>query len=146
MESFLILILLILGLILVLGQNLRFSVLLMMNVFFLIFLRPMPKVIRCQMDPPRLPLPQNDRHRKEFSVHRRRKIFNRAASSEFFTKNLVWKLSMILSRSWITEMISGMPVLDPPTFKGQLIRTFFGTSVRRFLLLRRRRLPEVYRQ
>ena len=146
MEGFLTLILLFLGLILVLGQNLRLSVVLMMNVFFPIFLRQMPKVIRRQMDPPRLPLPQYDRHRKESSVHERRKIFNRAANSEFFMKNLVWKLSMILSRSWITKTISGMPVLDPATFKEQLIRTFFETSVRRFFLPRQRRLPEFFRQ
>ena len=146
MEGFPTLILLILGLILVLGHNLRLSVVLMMNVFFPIFLRQMLKVIRRQVDPPRLPLPQYDRHRKESSVHRLRKILNRAANSEFFTKNLVCKLSMILSRSWITKMISGMPVLDPPTFKRQLIRTFFETSVRRFFLLRRKRLPEFFRQ
>ena len=79
-------ILLIPGLILVLGQNLRLSVVLMNNVFFPIFLRHMPKVIRCQMDPPRLPLPQYDRHPKEYSVHGRRKISNCAANSEFFMK------------------------------------------------------------
>ena len=84
MESFLTLILLILVLIPVLGLNLRLSVVLMMNLFFLIFVRQIPKVIQRQMDPPRLPLPQYDRHRKESSVHGRRKILNRAANSEFF--------------------------------------------------------------
>ena len=64
----------------------------------------------------------------------------------FFTKNLLWKLSMILSRGLITKMISEMPPLDPPTFKRQLIRTFFEPSVRRFFLLRWRRLPEIFRQ
>ena len=93
MESFLTLILLILVLILVLGLNLRLSVVLMMNLFFLIFVRQIPKVIERQMDPPRLPLPQYDRHRKESSVHGRRKNLNRAANSEFFMKNPVWKLS-----------------------------------------------------
>ena len=44
MESFLTLILLILVLILVLGLNLRLSVVLMMNLFFLIFVRQIPKV------------------------------------------------------------------------------------------------------
>ena len=53
---------------------------------------------------------------------------------------------MILSRSWITKMISGMLVLDPPTFKRQLIQTFFETYVRNFFLPRRRRLPEFFRQ
>ena len=145
MEGFLTLILLILELILVLGQNLRLSVVLMKNVFFPIFLCQMPKVIRRQMDPPRLPPPQYDRHRKESSVHGRRKISNRAANSEFFTKNLVWKLSMTLLRSWITKMISGMPVIDPSTFKRQLILIFFETFVRRFFLPRRRRLSECFR-
>ena len=93
MESFLTLILLILVLILVLGLNLRLSVVLMMNLFFLIFVRQIPKVIQRPMDPPRLPLPQYDRHRKESSVHGRRKIRNRAANSEFFMKNPLWKLS-----------------------------------------------------
>ena len=46
MESFLTLILLILVLILVLGLNLRLSVVLMMNLFFLIFVRQIPKVIQ----------------------------------------------------------------------------------------------------
>ena len=55
-------ILLMLGLIIVFGQNLTLSILLMMNVLFPIFLRQMPEVIRRQMDPPRLPLPQYDRH------------------------------------------------------------------------------------
>ena len=58
------LILLILELILVLGRNLRLSVVLMMNALLPIFLRQMPKVIRRQIDPPRLCLPQYDRHRK----------------------------------------------------------------------------------
>ena len=71
MESFLTLILLILVLIPVLGLNLRLSVVLMMNLFFLIFVRQIPKVIQRQMDPPRLPLPQYDRHRKESSVQTR---------------------------------------------------------------------------
>ena len=53
---------------------------------------------------------------------------------------------MILSRSCITKMIFGMLALDPTTFRRQLIRTFFETCVRRFFLLRRRRLPEVFRQ
>ena len=66
MESFLTLILLILVLIPVLGLNLRLSVVLMMNLFFLIFVRQIPKVIQRPMDPPRLPLPQYDGHRKEF--------------------------------------------------------------------------------
>ena len=61
-------------------------------------------------------------------------------------KNLMWKLQMILLRSWITKMISGMSERDRPTFKRQLIRTFFGTSVRRFFLLRRKRSPKVFRQ
>ena len=65
MEGFLTLILLILVLIAVLGLNLRLSVVLMMNLFFLIFVRQMPKVIQRQTDPPRLPLPQNDLHPKE---------------------------------------------------------------------------------
>ena len=67
-----------------LGLNLRLSVVLMMNVFFPIFLRQMPKVIRRQMDPPCLPLPQYHRHRKECSMHGRRKILSRAANSECF--------------------------------------------------------------
>ena len=37
---------------------------------------------------------------------------------------------MILLRSWITKMISEMSARDPPTFKRQVIRTFFETSVR----------------
>ena len=53
---------------------------------------------------------------------------------------------MILSRSWINKMISGMLVLNPPTFKRQLIQTFFETFVRRFFLARQRRLPEFFRQ
>ena len=57
MESFLTLILLILVQIPVLGLNLRLSVVLMMNLFFLIFVRQIPKVIQCPMDLPRLPLP-----------------------------------------------------------------------------------------
>ena len=84
MEGFLTLILLILGLIRVLGQNLRFSMVLMMNVLLPIFLPQMPKLIRRQLDPPRLPLPQYDRHRKESSVHGRRKSLNCAAISQFF--------------------------------------------------------------
>ena len=83
MESFLTLILLILVQIPVLGLNLRLSVVLMMNLFFLIFVRQIPKVIQRPMDPPRLPLPQYGRHRKESSVHGRGKISNRAANSEF---------------------------------------------------------------
>ena len=93
MESFLTLILLILVLIPVLGLNLRLSVVLMMNRFFLIFVRQMPKVIQRQMDQPRLPLPQYDLHPKESTAHRRQKKFLRAANSEFFMKNPVWKLS-----------------------------------------------------
>ena len=93
MESFLTLILLILVLIPVLGLNLRLSVVLMMNLFFLIFVRQMPKVIQRQMDPPRLPLPQYDLHPKESTAHGRQKNFLRAANSEFFMKNPVWKLS-----------------------------------------------------
>ena len=85
-EGFLTLSLLILRLTLVLGQNLRLRVVLMMNVFFPIFLRQMRKVIRRQLDPPRLPLPQYDRHQKESSLHGRRKILNRAANSEFFLR------------------------------------------------------------
>ena len=53
---------------------------------------------------------------------------------------------MILMRSWITKMISGMSAPDPPTFKRQLVRTFLETYVRQFFLLRRRRLPEFFRQ
>ena len=83
MESFLTLILPILVQIPVLGLNLRLSVVLMMNLFFLIFVRQIPKVIQRPMDPPRLPLPQYGRHRKESSVHGRGKISNRAANSEF---------------------------------------------------------------
>ena len=146
MEGFLTLILLILGLFLVLGQNLRLGVVLMMNVFFLISLCQMPKVIRGQMDPPCLPLPKYDRQRKESSLHGRRKILNRAARSDFLPKTFVWKLPMILSRSRITEMISAMPALNPPTFRTQFIRTFSETYLRRFFLLRRRRLPEFFRQ
>ena len=81
-----------------------------------------------------------------FSARAKKNFKSRRKFRVFFTKNLVWKLSMILSRSWITKMISGMPALDPPTFKRQLIRTFFETSVRRFFLLRRSRLPEFFRQ
>ena len=62
MVGFLTLIPLIPGLIIVLGQNMMLSVVLMKNVFFPTFLRQMPKVIRRQMDPPRLPLPQYDQH------------------------------------------------------------------------------------
>ena len=86
MEGFLSLILLGVGLILVFGLNLRLGVVLMMNVFFPIFLIQMPKVIHRQMHPPRLPLPQYDRHRKEFPVHGRGKRSNRTANSEFFSK------------------------------------------------------------
>ena len=86
MEGLLTLILLNLELILVLGRNLRLSVVLMMNVIFPIFLPQMPKVICRQMDRPRLSLPQYDQHRKESSVHRRRKILNCAANPEFFYK------------------------------------------------------------
>ena len=77
-------ILLILVLILVLGLNLRLSVALMMNVFFPIFLRHMPKVIRPQIDSPCLPFRQYDQHRKESSVHGRRRTLNGAANSGFF--------------------------------------------------------------
>ena len=62
MQGFLTLIPLILGLILVLGGNLRLSVVLVMNVFFPIFLCQMLKVIRHEMDLPRPPLPQYHRH------------------------------------------------------------------------------------
>ena len=75
------------------GVNLRLSVVLMMNLFFLIFVRQMPKVIQRQMDPPRPPLPQYDLHPKESTAHGRQKSFLRAANSEFFMKNPVWKLS-----------------------------------------------------
>ena len=146
MEGFLTLILLILRLILVLGQNQRLSVVPMMNLFFPIFLRQMPKVIRRQMDPPRLPVPQYDRHVKESSVHGRRKVLNRAANSEFSTKRLVWKLSQILSRSWIAKMLPEMWEPDPPSFKRQLIRTVSETCLRSFLLLRRKRLSKCFRQ
>ena len=84
MEGLLTLLLLVLGLILTLGQNLRLSVVPMMNVFFLIFLRQMPKVIRRRLDPRRVPLPQYDPHRKECSVHGRKKILNCAGNSELF--------------------------------------------------------------
>ena len=92
MEGLLTLILLILELTLVLGQNLRLSMVLMMNVYLPIFFRQTPKVIRHQMDAAHLPLPQYDRHRKESSLHGRRKSLNRAANSGFSTKSLVWKL------------------------------------------------------
>ena len=134
-------ILVILGLSLVLGQNLRSSVVLMMNVFSPICVRQMRKVIRRQIDPPRLPLPQYDRHRKESSVHSRRNILNRTGNSEFCPKHLVWMLSMIPSRTWPIKMISGMSAPDPPSFQRQLIQTVFETSVRRFFLLRRKRSP-----
>ena len=81
-----------------------------------------------------------------FSTRAKKNFKSRRKLRVFFTKNVVWKLSMILSRSWITKMISGMPALDPPTFKRQLIRTFYETSVRRFFLLRRRRLPQFFGQ
>ena len=146
MEGFLTLIPRILGLIVVLGPNLRLSVVLMMNVFFLIFFLQMPKMIRRRMDPPRLPLPQYDRHRKDCTAHGRRKMLNCAANSQLFTRNLVWKFSMIPSRSRIMSMISAMSAPDPPTFKWPLIRTFFNTSLGRFFLLRRKRLPGFFRQ
>ena len=94
MESFLTLILPILVQIPVLGLNLRLSVVLMMNLFFLIFVRQIPKVIQRPMDPPRLPHPQCGRNRKESSVHGRGKISNRAANSEFFMKNPLWEAFM----------------------------------------------------
>ena len=72
------LILLILALILVLGQNMTLSVVLMMNVFFPIFLRQIRNVIRRHLDPPRHPLLQYDPHSKQSSVHGRRKKLNRA--------------------------------------------------------------------
>ena len=37
---------------------------------------------------------------------------------EFFMKNPLWKLSWILSRSWITKRISGNSTQDPPIVKG----------------------------
>ena len=146
MESFLTLILLILVQIPVLGQNLRLSVVLMMNLFFPIFVRQIPKVIQRPMDPPRLPLPQYGRHRKESSVHGRGKISNRAANSEFFMKNPLWKLSWILSRSWIAKRISEISTHDPPIFKRQLIQTCLGTSVRRFFLPKPKKSPKFFRQ
>ena len=81
MEGLLTLILLILRLILVLGLTVRLSVVLMMNVYFATFVGQMLKVVRCQEDPPRLPLSQQKRHQKEYSVHGRRKISNQAAIS-----------------------------------------------------------------
>ena len=59
---------------------------------------------------------------------------------------LQWKLSMILSRCWITKMISGLSAPDPSSFKRQLTLTFFETSVRRVFLLRQKGSPEVFRQ
>ena len=119
---------LILRRILVLGLSMRLSVVPTMNVFFLIFARQMPKVTQSQMGPLHLPLPQYGRHRKESSVHGRRKNLNHAVNSEFFMKHLVWRPSMIPLRSWITKMPLEMLTTLPPTFKRQLIRTFDSDS------------------
>ena len=78
------LILPILRLIPALRVSLRLSMVLTMNVFFLIFLRQRPKMTKRQMGPPRLPLPQYGRHRKQSSVHGRRNNLSRAVNSEFF--------------------------------------------------------------
>ena len=147
MEGFLTLILLILGLIIVLGQNLRWSVVLTIKVFLSDF-----SLSDAEGDPssnastssPSSPIQSTSK--RIFSARPKKKFQSRRKFRVLFTKDLVWKLSMILSMSWITRMISGMPALDPPTFKRQLIRTFFETSVRTFFLLRRRRLPEFFRQ
>ena len=87
MESFLTLILLILVLILVLGQNLRLSVVLMMNLFFLIFVRQIPKVIQRPMDPPRLPLPQiRSTSKRIFSARAKKNSKSRRKFRVFYEK------------------------------------------------------------
>ena len=116
----------------------------MMNLFFLIFVRQIPKVIQRPMDPPRLPLPQYGRHRKESSVHGRGKISNRAANSEFFMKNPLWKLSWILSRSWIAKKISGISTQDPPIFKRQWIRTCFRDIRKKILPAKAEEVAKVF--
>ena len=61
-KGFSTLILLILRLILVFCLNMRLSVVLMMNAFFLIFLRQMPKVIHRRRSLPCFPPPKYNQH------------------------------------------------------------------------------------
>ena len=87
MESFLTLILPILVQIPVLGLNLRLSVVLMMNLFFLIFVRQIPKVTQRPMDPPSSPSsPIRSTSKRIFSARARKNLQSRRKFRVFYEK------------------------------------------------------------